>query len=637
MLGMTWLGFHVSVITTALTITGVGCSKSSNQTVDATPTDAPPVADAGAERVADAPANGAEVGKDAAPASGPEVQPLCPGLDKFGNYAPIVAGTTPFPDGVELLVPSGNPTVMVATDSELYWANKNSIHRITLADGSDKIVLDRSKLSNTISYLAVDATNLYFTEIDSNNGYRVAKMPLDGSSAPVTLGGNNSPWYVAVAGDNVYFYDANVREIDRVSTTGGTVSTLVGNVDPESFFLADGHIYFRDQVTPTEVALLSISVDARASTPADGGATGGTDAGATGLVKLVSNNRGYSDPCYDSGSLYYGDGDNLMKLPAAGGTPTVVLGLPAGSWLSTIATAGGTLYWATGATSPSYCSDILRAGTDGSGLTTMVRAITAPDTFVLNATHLFILTRAQQILRVPRTATASGTGTGPNPDAGGQAYTQMRFMQVWLNGGQKNTIDLWTGLNAGGWYSLYRDLTYGQMTDFIQVPNGKGNNTEIYYVPMGANPNDYYLSMTDSMNFKIPESDTGKHTVFSYFVGDPSYWSHMMVADADPSLSPPAGYAYVQTTTYAIAGANPVMDIGSSSGCFDRAKQSYYQPMSAGTYQFSIYKGDQTNCQGSLIVSSPSFQVASGEIWMLFAMGDATNGYALKPVKMDRN
>ena len=66
------------------------------------------MADAGSERVADAPLNGAEVGKDTAPASGPEVLALCPGMDKFGDYVPIEAGSTPFPDGVELLVPSGD-------------------------------------------------------------------------------------------------------------------------------------------------------------------------------------------------------------------------------------------------------------------------------------------------------------------------------------------------------------------------------------------------------------------------------------------------------------------------------------------------------------------------------------------------
>ena len=396
-------------------------------------------------------------------------------------------------------------------------------------------------------------------------------------------------------------------------------------MDPESFLLADGHIYFKDQVTPTQVSLLSISLDARATPAVDGGT-----AGSGGLVTLASNNRGFSAPAFADGNLYYGDGDNLVKLPAAGGTPTVVVGLPAGDWVSTITTGGGQLYWANGATSPSYCSSILRAPLDGSTQSTLVRAIEAPSRLALNATHLFILTRGRQILRVPRT----GGTTTPPPSTGAQPLTQMRFMQVWLNGGQKATFDLWARLNDGSWYSVYRALAYGEMTDFIQVPNGKGYNTNIWFVPMGDDPADYYLSMTDSMNFKLAESDTGKHTVFSFFKG--SSWSHQLVTDADPAVTPPDGWAYVAFTTYAIAGANPVMDCGSSDGCVDRAKQTYYQPMRPGSYQFTIYAGDQTDCQGSVMATTPSVDVANGDVWQLYAMGDANSGYALKPVKMAR-
>ena len=79
------------------------------------------------------------------------------------------------------------------------------------------------------------------------------------------------------------------------------------------------------------------------------------------------------------------------------------------------------------------------------------------------------------------------------------------------------------------------------------------------------------------------------------------------------------------------------MDFSNSDGCIERSKQSYYQPIHPGTHQFSIFTGEKTNCQGSLIVTSPSVQVAAGDVWELYAMGDATNGYAIKPVKLERN
>jgi hypothetical protein len=378
----------------ALTMSSGACSSGSKQTADASPTNDAPIADAGSESLADASAPGAEPGKDTAAAGAPEVATLCPGIDKWGYDSPFVAGSVPFPDGVELLVASGDPSVMVATDSDLYWANEGTIRRMTLGDRVDKVLLDRSSTGNHFNDLTVDATTLYFAEGGLYQPYRVAKMPLDGSSAPVTLGGNISPWYVALAGEYVYFYDANIAEIDRVPIAGGNVTALVGNVDPDSFVLANGHIYFTDQVTPVQDSLLSISLDAQVSS-----VDGGTDGGTSGLVTLTSNNAGISAPAFDDGYVFYIDGGNVMKMPAAGGTATAFQSQQSATPGGPIAAAGGQAYWATGSQT---CRNIMRAATDGSGQTTIVHALETPRRFVLNATHLFIMTGSQQILRVPR-------------------------------------------------------------------------------------------------------------------------------------------------------------------------------------------------------------------------------------------
>jgi len=115
------------------------------------------------------------------------------------------------------------------------------------------------------------------------------------------------------------------------------------------------------------------------------------------LVTLASNNAGISAFCVEGDTIYYCDDANLMKMPVAGGSPTVLVALSTG--LSAMATAGGHLYWATFA---EPCADITRAAMDGSGQTTIVHAIEDPMSFALNSTHLFILTRSNQILRVPR-------------------------------------------------------------------------------------------------------------------------------------------------------------------------------------------------------------------------------------------
>jgi hypothetical protein len=369
-----------------LTMYSVGCSIGSKQATDANPS---------VDALADAPAPGAEAGKDTAPAGAPEVPALCPGIDKWGYDIPFVAGSTPLPDGVELLVATGAPIIMVVTDSDLYWANNGTIHRMTLGDRVDKVLLDRSSTGNHFNDLAVDATTLYFAEGGLYQPYRVAKMPLDGSSAPVTLGGNISPWYVALAGDYVYYYDANLVEIDRLPIAGGTVTTLVRHVAPDSFVLANGHIYFTDQVTPTQDSLLSISLDAQASSAIDGG----TDGGTSGLMTLASNNAGISGPAFGGDYLFYLDGGNVMKMPAGGGTATAFQTQQSATPMGPIAAAGGQVYWATGSQN---CNNIMRAVTDGSGQTTIVHALEDPRSFTLNATHLFIMTGSQQILRVPR-------------------------------------------------------------------------------------------------------------------------------------------------------------------------------------------------------------------------------------------
>ena len=61
-----------------------------------------------------------------------------------------------------------------------------------------------------------------------------------------------------------------------------------------------------------------------------------------------------------------------------------------------------------------------------------------------------------------------------------------------------------------------------------------------------------------------------------------------------------------------------------------------YQRMAASTYQLSLFAGDQTNCQGSVIATTPPTQLGDGEVWHQLAMGHVTNGYALMPVKRDR-
>jgi hypothetical protein len=246
------------------------------------------------------------------------------------------------------------------------------------------------------------------------------------------------------------------------------------------------------------------------------------------------------------------------------------------------------------------------------------------------------------------TAGATGTGGG-NAGTGGagvggtggapvQQYAPMRYMQVYLNAGAKKSYDLWAQNNDFSWVSLVKGLTYGQMTDYIQTPV-IGLGTTVWFIPPGANPDDYEISIGDFIHLTVDKPPTGPHTGFMLHVPEVGDWAMQVLSDADPDLTPPAGYAYVAFNTAALREAHPTIDYGRAGSCLARATQDNYQPVAAGSnYAFALYAGDSaSNCQGSVIVTAPSTTFGEGEVWMIYGFGDATNGYELRPVKMMRN
>jgi hypothetical protein len=101
-------------LTFAFTASSVGCSSSSTQVDAGSPADAA-LPDAGTDHMADAFVPGADARKDTTPGGAPDVQALCPGIDPWGYDRPFEAGSAPLPDGVDLVVASGQPTMMLST------------------------------------------------------------------------------------------------------------------------------------------------------------------------------------------------------------------------------------------------------------------------------------------------------------------------------------------------------------------------------------------------------------------------------------------------------------------------------------------------------------------------------------------
>jgi len=229
-------------------------------------------------------------------------------------------------------------------------------------------------------------------------------------------------------------------------------------------------------------------------------------------------------------------------------------------------------------------------------------------------------------------SSAAGTGGAPV-----QEYTQARFMQVYLNAGTKKTYDLWARKNDNSWVSLVKGLGYGQMSDYVATPV-IGLTTTVWFIPPGRDPEDFAISIGDFIHLTIKQQGATPYTGFMLHVPEVGDWAVQFVWDADPSLNPPSGYAYVAFNTAALREIHPVIDYGRSGTCITRATQDNYQPVAAGSATFTLYSGaGASNCQGSVIATAPATTFGDGEVWMLYGFGDAANGYELRPVKMTRN
>jgi len=230
-----------------------------------------------------------------------------------------------------------------------------------------------------------------------------------------------------------------------------------------------------------------------------------------------------------------------------------------------------------------------------------------------------------------------GSATGGTGSAS-QPMTLIRFMQVYLKGGVKTSYDLWARRNDQSWVSLVRHLDYGVLTDYIEVPLGAGRNTMIWYIPPGDDPAKYAISIGSFINYHLADTDTGRHSSFMFDLPGVEDWATEFITDADPELTPPAGYAYVLFSTEGIRADHPLMDYGETAACVARPTQDGYQPIAVGTHTFTVYSGDgATDCKGSVIVTAPSTTISDGEVWLLHAMGDEANGVELRPMKLTRD
>ena len=327
---------------------------------------------------------------------------LCPSSGLISESA------GPLPNGVHVV--SGATKGLVyyafAGDTAMYWATQDgAIHRVSLSDGSDQLLLDRTSLRNTLQGLAVDDDGLYFLESGSSNPLGVAKLALDGSGTPTSLAAVRSLWDIGVSGGYVFYFDYNQQAIMRVPTTGGSATAVLRNVDPVGMWIAKGYIYFMHPHANVDTYhILRVSVDnvATESPSADGGTAVATTGVPVGAEELATTQWSTIAPVTDDTNVYWADDGNLIYAPLTGGAASVLATADSTSEfgsddIDSVVPAGGSIYWS--ATNMFASCERLYLSTAASPKTTLVQYLGGYPA-AATSTYLYIL--GGEVLRMPR-------------------------------------------------------------------------------------------------------------------------------------------------------------------------------------------------------------------------------------------
>lgn len=334
--------------------------------------------------------------------------PLCP------TTGPVVAASTPLPDGVEVASSETDAKLLVVSDEFAYWANDSIIRRISVADNTEEIIVDRSATDYKIKGIAIDDDNVYFTETGLgapvDGPLAVAKAPLDGSAAPVSIAnegpeGSSSMAGLTVADGYVYYLNARTSEISRVSVDGGTPTLMLRGANPSTMVVAGGYLWFMHPITNAidNVNLLRVAIDAVAP-PEDTPPEAVNVPPGAEAVAPVFNYRA-TGVSADAEYIYYDDENKVMRVAIDGGTPEVLAEAPdhpgfvnpETTYVSYVVPANNGVFWDTDG---SACDSVMKSSFDGATTAPFVNAVRAPSVLRVNATHLYFNAWGQ-ILRVP--------------------------------------------------------------------------------------------------------------------------------------------------------------------------------------------------------------------------------------------
>jgi hypothetical protein len=279
----------------------------------------------------------------------------------------------------------GAPAIALHGDA-LFWADDDggSVIRTVPLDGSAPTVV--ASVDDLTLALAADATTLYLA---GDQG--VEKMPASGGPATRLLALSPSTWasQIAVDAESVYTlaYDpfhALTAHLTKTPLSGGPsseIATWPVRDGRQTFFTMDTDaVYWTNTVegtvmkapkaggapvtiasgqgVPEEIAVDADSVYWVGWDDPHGESTWVAKVSKTGgLPTILASGQGSYDLVVDTTGVYWGEGDDLVRIPLGGGTPEVLTSLGDGGGFGMIACPRGVCWLAIPVVDPTAGKD----------------------------------------------------------------------------------------------------------------------------------------------------------------------------------------------------------------------------------------------------------------------------------------
>lgn len=241
----------------------------------------------------------------------------------------------------------------------------------------------------TLGDIAVDVTNVYWTDTNAGNPGTVNKVPLGGGPTTALATGELYPGSLAVDATTLYFASWNDEMVKKVPIAGGPVTTIAtGENGPCCLVLNATDLYYHSTRGIVRLPL----------------------AGGTPTALPETYGVGFA-LALDATNVYWrvdvSGGAQLLKMPLDGSSAPV--SLVTSSSMGALVVNGSTLYWTMPAGTVAGAGAIAKMPVGGTASTSLASGLNEPSDLAVDGTHVYFTTRQDgNVMKVP---VAGGTPT----------------------------------------------------------------------------------------------------------------------------------------------------------------------------------------------------------------------------------